>query len=303
MWNVLGARTLSMSGRQLFGVDKFRDTGRPLLAVLADAESVFIQGLAQFKHRSLYANVINDRTVTYYTAGVSSTDPFVDLDTIKINYIGDYQDVIVDGQNPVSPKGPKEPRGFSQRLAEGTKTMIGRASIVALLTVFVPIGVSAFLMNSAYQSVRSYQRIRLHEQGKSGIDYAHYRLPLMISAVRREAEGMYGNANHAQHQEYLGTSSETQHMTSEQTHKTTSESDADSIQEQKDNSKMKFPTLALTPEQFAMIEALDNVGFKKHPVHIHNHRHSHAAIIVRMNKKSFDEGRIVIQHWLDNFEL
>ncbi|KAG7129083.1 Lipid droplet phospholipase 1 like protein [Verticillium longisporum] len=31
VWNVLGARTLSMSGRQLFTIDKFRDTGRPLL--------------------------------------------------------------------------------------------------------------------------------------------------------------------------------------------------------------------------------------------------------------------------------
>jgi hypothetical protein len=52
-----------------------------------------------------------------------------------------------------------------------------------------------------------------------------------------------------------------------------------------------------------MIEALDNVGFTKHPVYIHNHRHSHAAIIVRMNKPSFNEGRVVIKHWLDNFEL
>jgi hypothetical protein len=61
-----------MSGRQLFAIDSFRDTGRPLLSVLADANSIFIQGLAQFQHRSLYANVVNDRTVTYYTAGKAS---------------------------------------------------------------------------------------------------------------------------------------------------------------------------------------------------------------------------------------
>jgi hypothetical protein len=297
-----------MSGRQLFGVDKFRDTGRPLLSVLADTESIFIQGLTRFKHRSLYANVVNDRTVTYYTAGISSTDPFVDLDKIKINYISDYDDVIVDGEHPVSPKEPEEPRAFTQRLADGTKTMIGRASIVALLTVFVPIGVSAFLINSAFQSVRSHQRIRLHEQGRSGIDYARYRIPLMINAVRREAEGMYENANHAQSQEYLGNgfeeaASSTQPLMSGDVHKTKSNIEVDSIQEQKNNAVLKFPTLALTPEQFRMIEALDNVGFRKHPVHIHNHRHSHAAIVVRMNKASFNEGKIVIQHWLDNFEL
>lgn len=42
MWNVLGARTVSMSGSQLFMVDSFRDTGKPLLGILADPESIFI---------------------------------------------------------------------------------------------------------------------------------------------------------------------------------------------------------------------------------------------------------------------
>jgi len=306
IWNVLGARTLSMSGRQLFGVDKFRDTGRSLLAVLADPESIFIQGLAQFKHRSLYANVVNDRTVTYYTAGISQTDPFVDPDDIKINYIPDYEDVIVDGKHPVSSKEPEEPPAFTQRLAQGTKTILGRATIVAVLTVFVPFGVSAFLINSAVQSIRSQQRIRLHEEGRSGIDYARYRIPLMINAVRREAEGMYGNANHAQDQEYLSEGFEhmaslTQPTSPRLTRK--DNSDVDSIQEEKDSAKLNFPTLALTDDQFKMIEGLDNVGFTKHPVYIHNHRHSHAAIVVRMNKPSFNEGRVVIKHWLDNFDL
>ncbi|KAI4688048.1 uncharacterized protein J4E84_004976 [Alternaria hordeiaustralica] len=301
IWNVLGARTLSMSGRQLFGVDKFRDTDRSLLAVLADPESIFIRGLAQFKHRSLYANVVNDRTVTYYTAGISQTDPFVDPDDIKINYIPDYEDVIVDGKHPVSQKEPEEPPALSQRLVQGTWTILGRTGIVAALTVLVPIGVSAFLINSAFQSIRSQQRIRLHEEGRSGIDYARYRIPLMINAVRREAEGMYENANHVQSQEYLSESYE--HVGSASPRKDESRSDVDSIQEQKESATPTFPTLALTQEQFGMIEALDNVGFTKHPVYIHNHRHSHAAIVVRMNKPSFNEGKVVIKHWLDNFEL
>jgi hypothetical protein len=293
-----------MSGRQLFSVDKFRDTDRPLLAVLADPESIFIQGLAQFKHRSLYANVVNDRTVTYYTAGISQIDPFVDPDDIKINYIPDYEDVIVDAEHPVSPKEPQEPPAFRQRLAQGTWTILGRTGIVAALTVLVPIGLSAFFINSAFQSIRSQQRIKLHEEGRSGIDYARYRIPLMINAVRREAEDMYENVNHAQSQEYLSESYDQVSSTSPRLlRKGSSRSDVDSIQEQKDSATLTFPTLALTQDQFSMIEALDNVGFTKHPVHIHNHRHSHAAIVVRMNKNSFNEGKVVIKHWLDNFEL
>ncbi|OCL04010.1 DUF676-domain-containing protein, partial [Glonium stellatum] len=36
IWNVVGARLLSTSGRQLFTIDRFRATNRPLLAILAD---------------------------------------------------------------------------------------------------------------------------------------------------------------------------------------------------------------------------------------------------------------------------
>ena len=61
LWNVLGARTLSTSGRQLFLIDNFRNTDRPLLSVLADPDSIFIHALARFQNRSLYTNIINDR--------------------------------------------------------------------------------------------------------------------------------------------------------------------------------------------------------------------------------------------------
>jgi hypothetical protein len=59
------------------------------------------------------------------------------------------------------------------------------------------------------------------------------------------------------------------------------------------------PKLALTPEQFTIIDNLNDVGFTKYPVYIHNHRHTHAAIIVRSPKDGFYEGKIVMKHWLD----
>lgn len=309
IWNVLGARTLSMSGRQLFGIDTFRDTGRPLLAVLADPDSIFLKGLAQFKHRSLYANVVNDRTVTYYTAGISQTDPFVNPDKVKMNYIAGYEDVILDGENPVSSKEPEAPAALIPRLTSGTQLVLGRIPIVAFLTVFIPIGITGFLVNSAIQSLRSAQRIRLHESGNAGINIQQYRIGNMINAVRREAEDMFENVNNAQEQDYLSAGSEevaspTQPSTpGTKRNNSVSHSDVESMKEHKDSRKMEFPTLALTQYQFGMIEALDNVGFEKHPVYIHNHRHSHAAIIVRIDKKAFDEGRVVINHWLDNFRV
>lgn len=297
-----------MSGRQLFAIDKFRDTDRPLLAVLADPEHIFIQALAQFQHRSLYANVCNDRTVTYYTAGISQTDPFVKLDDVKVNYISGYHDVIVDGDSPVSEKEAEEPPAFTQRLTSGTQTILGRVAITAFLAVFIPIGSTLFLTNSLVQSFRSSQRLRMHSEGRAGIDASRYRIPLMINAARKEAQDMYESVNNGQAQDYLSAGSEdmaspTQPSSPGWTRKQSMNSVKDTIEEQKQGAGLDFPTLALTQDQFKMIEALDNVGFKKYPVYIHNHRHSHAAIIVRMDKKSFDEGRQVIKHWLDNFAL
>jgi hypothetical protein len=322
LWNVLGARTLSTSGRQLFVIDNFRGTGRPLLAVLADPSNIFIKALAKFEHRSLYANIVNDRTVSYFTAGISQTDPFVDLDSIKINYVSGYSSVILSPDAPVSLADPVPTPAFPERLAATTRQVLHRIPIAAFLTVFIPIGTTLFLFNSAFQTVRSAQRIRLHESGRAGVEPSRYRIPLMLNAARKEVEDLFENVNSAQEHEYLDARSEgiapspTQSPSPSQPEQENSndghgESTA-SPQARKPTASASasasapapnFPVLALQTDQFRMIEALDNVGFDKFPVYIHNHRHSHAAIIVRMDKASFDEGREVVRHWLDNFAL
>lgn len=94
LWNVLGARTLSMSGRQLFTIDSFRGTGRPLLSVLADPDSIFIRALSRFQNRVLYANVVNDRSAVYYTTAISRIDPFTNPDAVEINYLKGSKPII-----------------------------------------------------------------------------------------------------------------------------------------------------------------------------------------------------------------
>src|SRR5207248_1266535 len=96
IWNVVGARTVSTSGRQLFMIDSFRDTGKPLLSVLATPGSIFMVALSRFRHRCLYANIVNDRSTAYYTSGISATDPFTQLDKVHINYVRGYAPVVLD---------------------------------------------------------------------------------------------------------------------------------------------------------------------------------------------------------------
>jgi hypothetical protein len=62
-------------------------------------------------------------------------------------------------------------------------------------------------------------------------------------------------------------------------------------------STVSQPTLALAPYQFEMVRNLDDLGWRKYPVHIQNHRHTHAAIIVRFEKKGFEEGWVVLKHY------
>lgn len=289
LWNVLGARTLSMSGRQLFTIDSFRDTGRPLLANLADPDSVFIKGLSKFKYRSLYCNVVNDRSVVYYTSAISRIDPFVDPKSVKINYVKGYEPVIVDAENPVSPKDEEDVLPtFYKRLAGGSYTVLGRAPLVLFLILFIPIATVFFLLNSGVQSVLSNRRIRLHAEGKSGIDASAYSIPLLMDDVRREAEEMFEGMNN--NQDYLPTGSEelvtppSNKPSATKAVRTKPDSDeksdtddsglvGDEPSPQHGNRQLEFPTLALTPAQFSMIQALDNVGFKKYPVYIHKHRH------------------------------
>lgn len=312
IWNVLGARTLSASGRQLFTVDDFRDTGRPLLSVLADPESIFIHALAKFENRCLYTNIVNDRTAVYYTTGISRTDPYENLDKLKLNYLPGYQDVILAPDEPYQLAVPKQLPTFSERVADTSRTVLRKAPMFAGLAVLIPIAVVAFLINSGIQTLRSQKRILLHEQDNAESGYQRYRISWMVQDMRAGIEDVFEATNAAQQQEYLPEDSEeladgesTSPVSEERV--SFQETDVEKVPSETLRRRSTasghapdFPTLALTAAQFAMIKALDDVGFRKFGVHIHKSTHSHAALIVRTNRKAFDEGKIVVKHWLDH---
>lgn len=273
-----------MSGRQLFGIDEFRDTGKPLVAVLADPKSIFMAGLARFQRRTLYTNIVNDRSAVHYTTGITKTDPYVDMSKIKTNPLPGYDGVILDPKNPVSPDAPRDPEPLMQSVEKWAK----RVPIIATIVVFVPVALLAFFTNAAIQTVRSSQRVKLHESGMAGIKIEGYRVNLWIKEMREAVEDTYENINNSQNQQYLGLSEDDDDNSSEDRHLLSLE---------RKQSHPHFPTLALAPYQFSAIQALDKLGWRKYPVWIHNARHSHAAIIVRMDKKGFEEGWVVLRHW------
>lgn len=288
----MGARTLSMSGRQLFTIDDFRDTGRPLLSVLAEPSSIFMQGLRKFKRHTLYTNIINDRSAVHYTTGITKTDPYRQIDTVKVNYLKGYNGVILDPINPVQPSPKLRGPATISSVTGSVINWIKRIPFMVTVAVFVPIGVLAYLCNSVIQNIRSSKRIRLYEQGQAGVSIDGYRVPVFIKELREEVENTYEALNSSQNQEYLATEDEddADAMSAE---------DRNLIQRERRLSTPAQPTLALTPHQFEMIRSLDTLKWRKYPVWIHNHRHSHAAIIVRLEKKAFDEGWVVLKHFAE----
>jgi hypothetical protein len=275
------------------------------LEILAEPDSIFIKGLALFERRTLYTNIVNDRSAVYYTTGIAKTDPYTQLDKIKVNYVKGYEDVILDPNQPVAPADPEETdMSFYGTMLRNTQTTIGRLPLIMAMMIFIPIGVVAFLINSGVQSLRSNRRIRLHERGLAGIQPGNYRVPLLITGMREAVEDAYENLNSTQSNEYLvaGTEEEAAEeptLPPQSPTKINGGPIGNHLEKVKSKTTHDVPTLALAPYQFRMISALDSVGWRKYPVWIHKVMHSHAAIIVRMPKDSFSEGRLVIKHWLD----
>lgn len=304
-WNYLAARTLSQSGRQLFLIDTFRDHGRPLLSVMVDPNSIFIKALSCFKHRILYANIINDRSAPYFTTYITGCDPFVDLAKVDIKYLKGYEPIILDPEKPVEKYQKTEPLTFYSRLLSSTSSLLTQLPLYAMLTVLVPVGTIVFLLNSGVQEVRSSQRIRLHEEGKAFPTLKSYRIPLMIENARAAVEGAIEEAAGQEAPECLSEDSTSLEQANGQSAAySKNKRENPTLARRKSLSASHFPTLALLPEQFKMIEELDKVGFRKYRVHIHKVRHSHAAIIVRRQIGASEEGRTVVKHWLDQeFEI
>lgn len=273
LWNVIASRSLSISGREMFAIDTFRDTGRPVLAVLADPDSVFISGLEQFQRLSLYCNITNDMNTDYYTTSIQRVDPFTDLEGVMPNYLEGYDSVMLDPAQPVKPR---------QATQEDPATVLGSARqslgwlrqvpYYVALPVYAPVFVCASLVYSLVETTRSTFRISRHDSGAAGISTQQYRIPLLI---RKEAE-----------RAALKTSGDSR---IDHQHRGPAQSWMETISE--------LQPLAIDSNQVAMIEGLDTLSWRRHPVWIRKKDKAHEAIIMNSNHRDFEEGRVVLGHF------
>jgi len=238
-------------------------------------------------------------SAVYYTTCITDVDPFVNLDRINIEYLEGYGNVILDPGKPVGAVSLEERNSFFKRLLRGSLTTArGLPRLLAQIS-YSPIDIVIVIIKSFVHSVASNRRIRRHERDLA----SNYRVPLLITGIQEviaeTTEDVYLNLNSRETLESLALAI-SEPIPEAPSSYTIKQQNPSQLSDQSSNdTKPSFPKLTLSESQFKMIQTLDSLGWRRYPVHIHQATHSHAAIIVRVEKKSFDEGRVVLRHWVD----
>ena len=287
--NLLGPRMLSASGRQMFIAD--RDPFKPILVRMAEKDSIFMRALALFRNRTAYANIINDRSVPFYTAAISQYDPYINLSKLNLSYLPSYEPIVLHPTHPIIPLSkPKE------HIHPNTT---GRWIRLIVIMFLLPFWATFFILAALYQSFCSARRIqkhiRLHDLEDSDREE---EAGLLSEAVQEVFEDVVDNAAllspGEDHNEYFEDDVD-------ETTRLVNGGDHDGLTEKAVSLQREDYRLALTDEQIAMLNGLRSVQWQTFGVHIHQTTHSHAAIIRRHKwRAGLGEGEAVIRHWLDN---
>lgn len=257
-----------------------------------DIDSIFIRGLAQFRNRIAYANIINDRSVPYHTAAISRYDPYIDMTKINLSYLPEYAPVILHPTYPIIPLSkPKIPVPATG--ARGWLFPIGIAILIPIWAIF-------FVLASLYQSFFSARRIRQHllqNQNNEQIHEEEVEERGLSGAVQDAFEDVVDNATTfpptEDDEEYFNDVSEETTLLDADGHSNNGDS------EKAVSAKRDEYRLALTEEQMSMLRGLRSLPWQTFGVHINKTGHSHAAIIRRTKwRKGLQEGEVVVQHWL-----
>ena len=268
----IGPRSLSLTGAHIFLADSVLSSSRlgqqrqrrPLMEIMTEPESVFVKGLTRFTSLNCYANIANDRSVPYFSAAIASTDPFRDLKTVRLNHLEKYGDVVLD------PAHPYDDLKDGETAEEYTYALWARERVLrTVLLAGLPLWLLVFAVNAVIANYKSSRRIKAHRSENSD-----------------KAETMYA----IRAQELV-----------EETLQTTSAGTADTTTGSSDTASSGFK---LNDVQARMVSNLNKLPWYKVPVHVRKTQHSHAAIVCRTpDTPRLDEGRQVMQHWLDHVKL
>lgn len=294
-------------------------------------------GLAKFRNRTLYANIVNEKAVTFYTAAISKVDPFYGKPKTCFNYLPGFEPVVVDHMDFFVKHNEKEDSTSSTArniriawcLLSDVVSFIIKIPLFVGFAIFVSISTIGYLVNAGFQTILSLNRIKLHEK-----DYL-YDGPLIVGDIGQDVQGTTTKMCEDIHTTTEPLSVIDENLSAPGATKGEKDlkpqdrnpallkgsSSQDSVSaltgtdfdtqppprpppshvEREDHPTLQ---LALTPTQFQIINDLNSLDFHKFPVYINKTIHSHRSMIFRDPVAKYDEGRVVIRHWIEReFDL
>lgn len=329
IYNTLAPYFLAATGSQLFLTDRKIVAGKeylPLLQWMSDPSSKFYKALELFRERSLYANAINDRRTSWYTAFVSALDPFNSmvnetLSAYSLRYIKGYEPTIVEFSkkidfNRVDLRRPQFSLG--RLLYKGYVWL----KLLSSMVFIMPIYSLYVIYNSIKQRVKMTKRLKefardnaeglktLYEVAAKDDTLTHLNSMVDKDSDQKESDSLhladrfqdqtetfvdsiYSALNSASYYDYHHSVARTNTALAEKTqllNKTPI-----NLRGKKAAPLFK---VKLTSTQEDIVKNFNRLEWKKYPVIIKNTKATHAAIIYRHEDPSFKEGKLVVNHFV-----
>ncbi|KAK7204553.1 putative serine esterase-domain-containing protein [Myxozyma melibiosi] len=318
-----GRYMLSQSGRDMF----HKDGAGGILALLADPESVYYRVLSEkFERISLYANAANDRTVPFFTAFITTRDPFTDVHNCKPQYLEDASPVIVDLSKPMSYVAGKPTRApWSRRQY---------ILFISLITIG-PIVITLTLLGFMVTTQISEARIRkLSKQAGRAIELSSNKSTATLIPSDQDSSIDLSKTEHHETEASIMQSAVENFMdatgspddtpsapeaptfsitTSPPLHRAPSTTSLTTICTALHEHRVSHPEFAkrsfcddlpepesmleLEPIQLEIEASLNRLPWHKYAVHVQSTPMAHAAMINR--RRIFEEGKVVLQHWVE----
>lgn len=269
LFNILVPFLLANTGQQLFLADNYRKL--PLLVWMALPESVFFKGLKCFRHRNIYANIINDNRTPYFTASLSLTDPYKsgsirDASVYIVESISGYPNV-VDITKPVTFRTPAQAQ--TAFISRSGPSIISRIKGLVFSLLLSPIWILFMLMYSVLEMTKTRKRVTHFLNNNNFLHL--YESPDHVSRLNKELEFIRDS---------------TEDMVN---------SVFDIINDNDESDLVKN----LNPLQAISIRNLSTLSWNKFPVLIKHTIQTHRACIVREDVASYNEGKVVINHFIN----
>ncbi|RIA96865.1 putative serine esterase-domain-containing protein [Glomus cerebriforme] len=290
--NWVASTLLSKSGEQLVFIDKYEDD-EPILLTMSRPDKIFFKALSTFKYRKLYANTRNDRTVPFWTAAISETNPFENFDELNLVTNEKFQDIVIS----ISKLENEKQNSVIQNLTATIKK-IPRYMLVAIaIPILLPLWIIFILSTITVQGILSRRRVQKilaikADNSRNDENYSlsgNIRINVRAASLDEDAVEAAMNIKN-----FLTPNSPTTPVSS--SNPDPFENTFTSISMSEFTSSSQFPNVRVCQAQFEAFTNLNKLKWEKFAVCL-NAFNAHAAIVVRNRFQT--KGKEIIKHFVE----